>query len=1025
MGRENGRAGNDFCSPAARKHADALRLVQNRVLELAIRDTSLGETLEALIAAVEAQSADGVLGSILLLDEGGKHLRHGAAPSLPDAYNEAIDGVAIGPGVGSCGTAAYSINPVYVSDIAEDPLWADFRELALVHGLRACWSTPIVNGADEVLGTFAMYYREPRAPAEDDLELVDFVTRSAALIIENKQGQEALHEESRRLETLNRTAADIATELDLERLVQRATDAGVELTGADFGAFFYNVLDPEGESYMLYTLSGAERSDFEGFPMPRNTAVFGPTFAGEGVVRSGDITQDPRYGNNKPRKGMPEGHLPVRSYLAVPVIGRSGEVIGGLFFGHKESARFTEAHERLITGIAAQSAIGIDNARLYQAAQNEIAERTRAENALRESEARFRGLVSSTNQVLYRHNPDWSEMRQLVGGGFLADTEEPDPDWFDKYIHPDDQPHVREAIDKAIRDKGVFELEHRVIREDGMIGWTFSRSIPIFGEDGEIAEWFGAAADVSARHEAEEALRESEARFRRIADSTPAPMWVTRLDRKREFVNRAYVDFLGISYEEAVDFDWREILHPEDHDGIVAESIAGEASLKRFALEGRYQRKDGEWHWMRSISQPKFDVEGELTGFIGVAHDVTEMKQAEEALRNLNDTLESRVEERTAELMQAQEALRQSQKLEAMGQLTGGVAHDFNNLLSPIIGGLDMVQRRGVGDERTRRQIDGALQSAERAKTLVQRLLAFARRQPLQAKAVDMGELVNGMVDLIDSTLGPSIEVRVDLAEGCPPAKADANQVEMALLNIAVNARDAMPDGGTLTLHVSRDKFGAEDKPDLAPGEYVRLCVADTGIGMDQETRQRAVEPFFSTKGVGRGTGLGLSMVHGLAAQLGGRIEIESAPGEGTAVKLWLPASSDTVDRQEQTGEIPASAGTRGKVLLVDDEMLVRLGTADMLDDLGYEVAEASSAEEALRLLEEGLEPDLLVTDHLMPGMNGADLAREVRRQRPTLPVLLISGYAEVEGIEPDIVRLTKPFRESELAKSLSTLMPA
>jgi nitrogen-specific signal transduction histidine kinase/CheY-like chemotaxis protein len=369
----------------------------------------------------------------------------------------------------------------------------------------------------------------------------------------------------------------------------------------------------------------------------------------------------------------------------------------------------------------------------------------------------------------------------------------------------------------------------------------------------------------------------------------------------------------------------------------------------------------------------------------------------------------------------AEEALRQSQKMDSMGQLTGGVAHDFNNLLTPIVGALDMLQSRGVGGEREQRLIAAAAQSAERAKTLVQRLLAFARRQPLQTTAVDVGKVVRGMADLVASTTGPQVRVVVDVAEDLPPAKADPNQLEMALLNLAVNARDAMPGGGTLRISASAETVQAGADGTLQAGRYVRLSVADTGVGMDEATLARAVEPFFSTKGIGKGTGLGLSMVHGLASQLGGALSIKSKPGLGTNIELWLPKSAEAPEALGSVREVP-QAHVRGTALLVDDEELVRLSTADMLADLGYDVLEAATAEEGLALVQSGAELALLVTDHLMPGMTGSDLARAVQTLRPGVPILVISGYAESEGIEPDLPRLTKPFRKDELVASLAAL---
>jgi nitrogen-specific signal transduction histidine kinase/CheY-like chemotaxis protein len=378
--------------------------------------------------------------------------------------------------------------------------------------------------------------------------------------------------------------------------------------------------------------------------------------------------------------------------------------------------------------------------------------------------------------------------------------------------------------------------------------------------------------------------------------------------------------------------------------------------------------------------------------------------------------------ERAAELETAQEALRQSQKMEAMGRLTGGVAHDFNNLLTPIVGGLDMLQRRNIGGEREQRLIAGAMQSADRAKTLVQRLLAFARRQPLQPSAVDVGRLVEGMADLLASTTGPQVRISLEVSSDLPPAKADPNQLEMALLNLGVNARDAMPDGGTLRISATHRSVTTQ-QGELCRGHYVRLSVADTGVGMDEATLARAVEPFFSTKGIGKGTGLGLSMVHGLAAQLGGAVTMQSRQGVGTNVELWLPVSAVPLRNDDARSEPIKVDGARGLVMLVDDEEVVRISTADMLTDFGYRVLEADSAEAALALLNEGARPDLLVTDHLMPGMSGVDLVREIRKSVPDLPVLIVSGYAESEGIAPDLPRLTKPFRSADLAASLSALI--
>lgn len=461
----------------------------------------------------------------------------------------------------------------------------------------------------------------------------------------------------------------------------------------------------------------------------------------------------------------------------------------------------------------------------------------------------------------------------------------------------------------------------------------------------------------------------------------------------------AWSRVLGWSEAELLSRGYVGFMHPDDEPHTSA-AIAQMAQTRRpTRFENRIATRTGGWKHIEWTVAPEADG----LNFVAVGRDLTEAKARE------------------ADLEVAREALRQSQKMEAMGSLTGGVAHDFNNLLTPIIGSLDMLVRKGVGTDRERRLIEGALQSAERAKMLVHRLLAFARRQPLQPTGVDVAKVIDSMTGLIESTIGPTITVAVELDE-LPPAHADLNQLEMALLNLAVNARDAMADGGTLTIGACRRSVQAGEVAGLAQGHYICLSVGDTGCGMDEDTLQRAIEPFFSTKGVGKGTGLGLSMVHGLTAQLGGGLTIDSAPGRGTTISLWLPVSMVTPAGEERPAEQSPFPTRLGTALLIDDEDLVRMSTAHMLADLSYNVVEAASAEEALRLIDNGLIPDVLITDHLMPGMSGADLARRLKHSHPALPVLIVSGYADESGIDADIPRLTKPFRNAELELCLTAL---
>lgn len=392
-------------------------------------------------------------------------------------------------------------------------------------------------------------------------------------------------------------------------------------------------------------------------------------------------------------------------------------------------------------------------------------------------------------------------------------------------------------------------------------------------------------------------------------------------------------------------------------------------------------------------------------------------------LRELNETLEQRVGAEIEERMRAEEGLRHAQRLEALGQLTGGVAHDINNLLTPIIGSLDLLRMRH-DDERSRRQIGAALASADRAKSLVSRLLAFARRQVLQPRPVDIGQVVGSLRDFIASSLGSSIKLIIDVAEGLPPARVDPVQLELAIINLTLNSRDAMPAGGTLTITASARDAEPAPSPELRPGRYVCITIADTGEGMDEATLQKAVEPFFTTKGLGKGTGLGLSMVHGLAAQSGGRFELTSRLAFGTTASLWLPTSNGPVEGA--IGDEAATLGATGRrtILVVDDEDLVRATTADLLSELGYHVVEASSARDALIHLQKGLHADLIITDQKMPGMTGRELALEVMATNAGLPVLLVTGYDELSGDGPQALEiLAKPFRYSDLANKVAALL--
>jgi signal transduction histidine kinase len=403
------------------------------------------------------------------------------------------------------------------------------------------------------------------------------------------------------------------------------------------------------------------------------------------------------------------------------------------------------------------------------------------------------------------------------------------------------------------------------------------------------------------------------------------------------------------------------------------------------------------------------------------------------ALRRFNEELEQRIEERTREREIALAQLFEAQKMDTIGRLTGGVAHDFNNLLMAVLGSLTLLEKRLPEDQQCRRLLQNAVQGAQRGAALTQRLLAFSRRQELKPESVDLAALVSGMEELLKRALGLAIELKCQFQVALPPVLADANQLELALLNIALNARDAMPNGGRLTIGAAPETVsGAGGESKLQPGDYLRISISDTGLGMDEATLAKATDPFFTTKGPGKGTGLGLSMVHGLAAQSGGLLRIDSAPNVGTTVELWLPRATTlavSVIRNAERAK-PPLAMRPCKVLIVDDDLLVLTGTAALIEDLGHSAIEAQSGAEALVKLASGLEIDLVITDHAMPNMTGLQLAQSIQERHPQLPIILATGYAELPA-DPALLRLVKlakPCSQHDIAAAIHaalTLKPS
>jgi PAS domain S-box-containing protein len=637
-------------------------------------------------------------------------------------------------------------------------------------------------------------------------------------------------------------------------------------------------------------------------------------------------------------------------------------------------------------------------------------------------EERYRVLVAAVSDyAIYMLDPDGFVVSWNAGAERLKGYTEAEilGRHFSAFYEPEDvSTGLPTRALLMARTTGRFEAEGWRRRKNGERFWAVVIVNPIISPAGELIGYAKVTRDLTERRAAEEALRRSEEQFRLLVQAvTDYAIYMLDPDGIITNWNAGAQRAKGYKPHEVIGSHFSRFYRQEDRDsGLPARALATAAGEGRFEGEGWRVRKDGTEFWANVVIDPIFDSQGVLRGYAKVTRDITDKRNAQLALE------------------QAREALFQSQKLEAIGQLTGGVAHDFNNLLMVVLTSLELLRRRMPDDKKLHALVDTATQGAKRGVTLTQRMLAFARRQELRPESVDLEALAGGMRELLERTLGPTIAIETAFEAGLGPVLVDPHQLELAILNLAVNARDAMPKGGVLRLEAREEEHAATAGPEsLKPGTYVRLSIADTGSGMNAQTLARAVEPFFTTKGVGKGTGLGLAMVQGLAGQSGGRFGLSSTEGVGTRAELWLPMAGTPAARNAAVPGAGAGAGAgpamapppaaRGlKVLAVDDDPLVLAGTASMLEDLGHAVLAASSAEEALGLLDESVH--LVISDQVMPKMTGAQLFRELQHKHPALPFVLASGYADLdEDVSAMAVNLPKPFNQAQLSAAIAAAM--
>jgi PAS domain S-box-containing protein len=636
-------------------------------------------------------------------------------------------------------------------------------------------------------------------------------------------------------------------------------------------------------------------------------------------------------------------------------------------------------------------------------------------HALAEDDGRYRLLVDSiTDYAIYMIDPDgvvasWNAGAQRFKGYQASEIIGQHFSRF--YTEEDRAAGLPEHGLKTAATEGRYETEGWRVRKDGTRFWASVVVDPIRDPSGGLLGYAKITRDLTERKLAADTLHRSEEQFRLLVRGvTDYAIYMLNPSGHVASWNLGAQRIKGYLPEEIIGEHFSKFYTEGDRlAGLPQTSLETAKRDGRVEMEGWRVRKDGTRFWAHVVIDAIPDASGEVIGYAKITRDVTERQTAQKALE------------------QAREALFQSQKLESLGQLTGGVAHDFNNLLMAILGSLELVKRRLPKDPHVDRLIANAIQGAERGASLTQRLLAFARRQELNQQSVDLPALVLGMADLMARALGPSISIETKFPLGLDPVETDPGQVESALLNLAVNARDAMPEGGTITIAARTAAVAKDDVAGLSPGRYVCLAVIDTGEGMDEATLARAAEPFFTTKGVGKGTGLGLSMIHGLALQSGGALRLSSTPGKGTTVELWLPVAARAAAPVLEPAERVLSRNARQlAVLVVDDDDLVLLNTVAMLEDLGHTVLQADSGAAALKLLrgENGVE--LLITDQAMPRMTGAQLAEVVQCEWPGLPIILASGYADLPpGIASDLRRLAKPFRQEDLAEAINEVAPA
>jgi PAS domain S-box-containing protein len=751
----------------------------------------------------------------------------------------------------------------------------------------------------------------------------------------------------------------------------------------------------------------------------------GESFCGIVAATRGPLAADAARIAADPR-GIMQRSFGVRAYACHPLLGSDGALLGTLSFASRRRDRFDAEEIGFLQTLAHFLALAW--------------QRRRGALALAEGEARMRAALEASGTGTFRWDIKtnalvWDDSLDRLFGLKPGQTAQ-SLGQFLAMVHPEDRAAVIRHCARCAEDGADFDMEFRVVRPDGSIRWLFDRGRTYLDEAGRPATMTGACVDVTDRKTAEARLARSEARFRAAVQAVSGIMWTNNEAGEMEGEQPGWGALTGQSFADYQGFGWSKAVHPDDAQPSIDAWNDAVAARKPFIFEHRVRRHDGVWRLFSIRAIPVLRADGTVHEWVGVHTDITEQREAETILARSRDELEQIVAERTRDLHETQVRLAHAQRMEALGQLAGGIAHDFNNVLQAVSGGASLIEKRVPERPDIARIAHMIGEAASRGASITQRLLSFGRRGDLRREPVDAATLLADMREVLLHTMGAGIGVRLELGENLPPLLADKGQLETVLVNLAANARDALDGKGEIVLsatldHVQQDLVRQHFSL-LKAGTYVRLSVADTGTGMPADILARATEPFFTTKGIGKGTGLGLAMARGFAEQSGGGLVIESEAGKFTVVSLWFPVAdaSTVLPADPSSGGGAGSGRPQARLLLVDDEPIVAEMLAEHLRMSGYGVHQAGSAPAALALIDGGVRFDLVVTDLSMPGTDGWELIHALRSRQPDLPIVLLTGFAtrDVEqavSADARLVLLRKPVSGERLAGRVADLLRA